>query len=63
MINVGNSATYDSYLFSACLNNGTCDGLNPDPISQALLTTTSHCGSWGLSGSNYTWDYNNNRWV
>lgn len=62
-INPGNSATYDNYLFSGCRDAGTCDSYGqPDPISNALLNKTEHCGAWNLNSTGYNWNWNTKKW-
>ena len=68
MINVGNSASYNDFLFSACTGSGTCDSVNPDPVSQTLINTLSSggsCGHWNQPEVNpvLTWDYVNKKWT
>jgi len=51
MINIGNLATYEDYLFSGCKKAGTCDGYEPDVISEGIINKTEHCGAWDLKST------------
>ena len=51
MINIGNLATYDDYLFSACKKAGTCNDYDPDIISQGIINKKEHCGAWDLKST------------
>ena len=63
-ISVGNGASYDNYLFSACTAANTCDTTTPDVISNRIINMKKpeeKCGSWNLT---YKWDNPvANRWV
>lgn len=54
-INVGNTATYDDYLFSGCTAANACSGYEPDAVSQAILKKTEHCGAWVLNSTGYSY--------
>lgn len=67
MINVGNSAMYEDYLFSACQDADTCE--NPvsmaDPISSTLINSSTHCGAWLIDApgyNSYTWNQTEKKW-
>jgi hypothetical protein len=51
MINIGNQATYEDYLFSGCKKAGTCDSHEPDIISAGILNKKEHCGAWDLKST------------
>lgn len=53
MINVGNVATYDDYLFSGCTAANSCETLTPDPVSDAILNKKEGCGAWNLNSTGY----------
>jgi hypothetical protein len=55
MINIGNQATYEDYLFSGCKKAGTCNGYNPDMISEGLLNKKEHCGAWDVKSTGLTY--------
>jgi len=47
-INPTNIATRDDYLFSGCVDAGTCDSTMPDPISKRIINAPERCGAWWL---------------
>jgi hypothetical protein len=63
MINPGNLAKYDDYLFSGCKDAGTCDSFTVDPISQALINKKEPCGAWNLRSVGYKWNPDTKKWV
>jgi len=56
MINIGNSATYEDYLFSGCKKAGTCDGYEPDVISEGIINKTEPCGAWELKSTGLSYN-------
>jgi hypothetical protein len=69
MINKGNMATRNDYLFNACTAAGTCDSIVPDTISGVLLNTLSSggggfCGGWNQPETTpkIVWDNSNKKW-
>lgn len=62
MINKGNLASYENYLFSACKEAGSCDKGTPDFISQKLLDMKEHCGAWDIKSQNIKWNNSLKKW-
>jgi hypothetical protein len=62
-INKDNVATYEDYLFGACLDANTCDKKvsEADKVSKAIIDNVKNCGNWGIPNTNYTWNSNNKR--